>query len=57
MKTYRMKGPGGAVLETTAPSPAKAEANFRWRLRTQFGLSAYEARKYDCRDVREVRHG
>ena len=33
MKKYRMKGPDGTWWETTAPSLAKAKANFAYRLR------------------------
>lgn len=44
MKTYRMKGPDGKWWTTTAPSLAKAKANFAYRLRAagMFISDAYD---------------
>ena len=53
MKTYRMMGPGGP-METTAPSLEKAKSNLRYRLVRECGLSWYEAREYDMRDLRAI---
>ena len=54
MKKYRMTGPSGP-METTAPTPAKAWSNFRWRLEREYGMSRYAAASYDRSDLREVR--
>lgn len=53
MKTYRMTGPSGP-METTAPSLAKARSNLRYLLVRECGLSWYEAREYDMRDLKAV---
>lgn len=53
MKTYRMMGPSGP-METTAPSLAKAWSNFRYRLIHEYGLSWYEASRYDHSDLKAV---
>lgn len=54
MKKYRMMGPGGEVLVTTAPNAAKAWSNLRYRLVRDFGLSWYKAANYDHSDLKEV---
>jgi hypothetical protein len=47
MKKFRIKGPGGEWMETTAPSEAKARSNFRWRLqRHPYGMSPSQAREW-----------
>lgn len=53
MKTFRMMGPSGP-METTAPSPAKAWSNFRYRLVRECGLSWCEASRYDHSDLKEI---
>ena len=53
MKTYRMMGPSGPI-ETTAPSLAKAWSNFRYRLIHEYGLSWYEASRYDHSDLKAI---
>ena len=52
-RTYRMMGPGGP-METTAPSLEKAKSNLRYRLVRECGLSWYEAREYDMRDLKAI---
>lgn len=54
MKTYRMKGPGGDWMETVAPSLAKARSNLRYRLVSEYGMSWYDAREFDMRDLEAV---
>ena len=53
MKTYRMMGPGGP-METTAATAAKAWSNLRYRLIREYGLSWYEASRYDHSDLKAV---
>ena len=53
MRTFRMMGPSGP-METTAPSLAKAWSNFRYRLIREYGLSWYEASRYDHSDLKAV---
>ena len=55
MAVYRIKDPGGRVMETTAPTPAKARSNFRWRLMRENGMSKWDASRFDFSDLREVR--
>lgn len=52
-RTYRMMGPSGP-METTAPSLEKAKSNLRYRLVCKYGLSWYEAREYDMRDLKAI---
>lgn len=53
MKTFRMMGPSGP-METTAPSLTKAWSNLRYRLIHEYGLSWYEASRYDHSDLKAV---
>ena len=53
-RVWRMKGPGGEIMETVAPTEAKAWGNLRFRLREEYGMSRYAAAEYDRRDLREV---
>lgn len=52
MKKYRVKGPDGTWWETTAPSMAKAKANFAYRLR-RAGIFISDAYSW-ASDVEEV---
>lgn len=56
-KTYRrfeMHGPSG-IMATMAPTIEKAWSNLRFRLIHEYGMSWFEAREYDHRDLHEVR--
>lgn len=53
MKTYRVMGPSGP-METTAASPKKARANFRWRLSSECGMTRFAAKSYDLSDMKEI---
>ena len=53
LKTYRAQGPSGP-METIAKTRAKAEANLRYRLYAECGLTRYAARAYDLSDLKEV---
>lgn len=54
-KIWRAKDPSGEWMETSAPSRGKAEANLRYRLTRDYGMSRYKAREYDLTDLEEVR--
>lgn len=56
-KTYRrfeMHGPSG-IMATMAPNIRKAWSNLRFRLIHECGMSWYQAREYDHRDLHEVK--
>lgn len=53
LKTWRAAGPSGP-METVAKTRAKAEANLRYRLSSECGMSRYAAKSYDLSDLKEV---
>lgn len=53
MQTWRMMGPSG-LMETAAETEAKAWANLRYRLVTEYGMTWYRAREYDRHDLKKV---
>lgn len=54
VKVYEGFGPSGR-METTAVSAKKAESNLRYRLRSECGMSVYDAARYDLSPIREVK--
>ena len=46
-------GPSGP-METVAKTRAKAEANLRYRLSSECGMTRYAARSWDLSDLKEV---
>lgn len=54
LKTWRTMGPSGHPMETVAKTKAKAEANLRYRLSSECGMSRYDAKSYDFSDLKEV---
>lgn len=53
LKTWRAMGPSGP-METVAKTKAKAEANLRYRLSSECGMSRYDAKSYDFSDLKEI---
>ena len=53
LRTWRAMGPSG-LMETVAKTRAKAEANIRYRLSSECGMSRYAAKSYDLSDLKEV---
>lgn len=51
MHKYRMLGPSGP-METVAASATKAKSNLRYRLVHEYGMSWYDACKYDMSDLK-----
>lgn len=55
MRKFRIKDPGGAWMETMAPTEAKARSNFRWRLQRQpYGLTPSAAREWAMTGLEEA---
>ena len=53
LRTWRATGPSGP-METVAKTRAKAEANLRYRLSSECGMTRYAAKSYDLSDLKEV---
>ena len=53
LRTWRAMGPGGP-METVVKTRAKAEANLRYRLSSECGMTRYAAKSYDLSDLKEV---
>ena len=52
-RRFEMHGPSG-IMATMAPTIEKAWSNLRFRLIHECGMSWFEAREYDHRDLHEV---
>lgn len=53
LRTWRAMGPSGP-MKTVAKTRAKAEANLRYRLSSECGMTRYAARSWDLSDLKEV---
>lgn len=48
--TWKAVGPSGPV-ETVASTKAEAERNIRYRLHRSYGMSVWDAQRYDLSDL------
>lgn len=53
-KVWRMRGPGGIVMETTAATRGKAVTCLKWRLEHELHMRHWDAQNYDCSDLKPV---